>query len=142
MTPLHHETSARKPRAALILLGVWLAILGLWVFLQAADWIVAVLLAFTAPAALDYARNRRAGLALDDTMLRWHSGRAEGEVALQRLEKVRFETRLDFSIRVRLVLDSGRRLSLPQDALPPWEELQQAFEARGIPTQRHHFVLM
>jgi hypothetical protein len=97
------------------------------------------MLATTLPAALDFARNRRGWLRLDDTRLQWKSGRAEAEIALHRIDRVRFETRLDLSIRVRLVLDSGKRLSLPHDTLPEIEVLQQAFDDRGIKWEKHHF---
>jgi hypothetical protein len=139
--PLSHDTTARTARAALILLLVWLAILTLWLALEAAPFIVALLLLATLPAAWDFASGRRAWLRLDDRWLRWGSGRAEGEIALDKIEKVRFETRLDLSVRVRIVIDTGKRYSLPQDAVPSREVLEAAFEARGIATERHHFVL-
>ncbi|MGP6085723.1 hypothetical protein [Antarctobacter jejuensis] len=139
--PLEHASTGRSLRAFLVLMLIWLAILTLWFALHASVWVVLVLLAVSLPALVDFATGRRAWLHLDDRMLRWGSGRAEGEVALTRLSKVRFETRLDLSIRVRLVLDDGRRITLPQDALPPHPTLQEALEARGITTERAHFVL-
>jgi len=40
------------------------------------------------------------------------------------------------------VLEGGRRISLPQDSLPPHPVLQDALEARGVRTERHHFGLI
>ncbi|MFY0622033.1 MAG: hypothetical protein JXQ89_10085 [Pelagimonas sp.] len=136
---LEHHSQSRTLRHALIMTAVWGVIVLLWLLLDAADWIVAVLLATTLPAALDFARNRQASLRLDDTQLRWRSGRSQAEVSLHRIDRVRFETRLDLSIRVRLVLDSSKRLSIPQDALPDIEELQKAFDERGVKWEKHHF---
>ncbi len=139
--PLEHASSGRSLRAFLILMLIWLAILTLWFVLHASAWIVLALLVVSLPAVVDFATGRRAWLRLDKTMLRWGSGRAKGEVALARVSKVRFETRLDLSIRVRLLLDDGRRIPLPQDCLPPHPQLQEALEARGLRTERHHFNL-
>ncbi|WP_323769876.1 hypothetical protein [Antarctobacter sp.] len=141
MTPLEHASSGRSLRAFLVLMLVWLALLTLWFVLQASVWVVGALMLVTVPALLDFATGRRAWLRLDDTVLRWGSGKAEGDVALARIDHVRLETRLDFSIRVRLMLEDGRRITLPQDSLPPHPLLQDALEARGIKTQRHHFVV-
>lgn len=140
--PLEHAASGRTWRAALVLVGVWLALLALWLGLNAAEWIVVGLLLFTVPAALDFANARVATLRLDDTTVTWRSGRQSGDIALARIAKVRFETRLDLSVRVRLELETGRRITLPQDSLPPWQSLWDAFEARGIRTERHHFSLL
>ncbi|WP_285891605.1 hypothetical protein [Mameliella alba] len=40
------------------------------------------------------------------------------------------------------MLDDGRRITLPQDSLPPHPRLQEALEARDIKTERHHFGLI
>ncbi|MDJ0822073.1 MAG: hypothetical protein QNJ09_09750 [Paracoccaceae bacterium] len=142
MTPLTHQTSGRSRKALIVLAVVWLVVITGWVMLDVATWIVAGLLLLTLPAAYEYATNKSAALTLDDTHLRWHSGGHEGEVALAQIDHVRFDTRLDLSIRVRLVLPTGRRIPVPQDCLPRHPALQEALEARGIKTQRHHFSLM
>ena len=140
--PLEHASSGRSLRAFLVLMLVWLAALTLGFALQASVWIVGALLLVSLPALIDFGTGRSAWLRLDDKMLSWGSGGSTGEVALTRITLVRFETRLDFSIRVRLVLDDGRRITLPQDSLPPHPRLQEALEARDIKTERHHFGLI
>jgi hypothetical protein len=142
MTTLEHRASARTGKTAAILSVIWVAIMLLWLLLDLSNVIAFILLATTVPAAFDFANNRQASLRLDENSIDWTSGRASGTVALKQIEQVRFETRLDLSVRVRLVLRGGKRLSLPHDSLPPWEALQKAFEDRGIATQRHHFSLM
>lgn len=133
---------ARSPKAAVVLCIVWAALFAAFVWLQAAPWIIALLLVFTLPAAFDYARGRTAWLELDSSELRWRSGRQEGKVALPRIERIRLETRLDLTIRIRLVLEGGKRIPLPQDVAPPREVFEAECAARDIRTERHHFSLL
>ena len=142
MIPVEHQATGRTLRAALILSLVWMVILTIWVALNAATWIIVALMLCTLPAALDFATGRVATLRLDKDGITWRSGRQSGDVARARIACVRFETRLDLSVRVRLVLDSGRRITVPQDSLPPWQTLRAGFEDLGIPTERHHFSLL
>ncbi|WGW03278.1 hypothetical protein [Tropicibacter oceani] len=135
------ERSGRNRRTLWVLGLIWGALgLALW-RLDASGWIAAGLFAVTLPALWDFITARPAGLELDDTALRWWSGRHKGDARLDSIDHVRFDTRLDLSVRVRLVLAnaSRRKLTIPQDALPLWQELQRQFEARGVSVQRHHF---
>lgn len=143
MSTLEHHATGRSLRAGLIVTAVWGLILCLWLWIDLSPWIAAALLAATLPAAWDFASARQAWLRLDDSRLVWGSGRTRGEIALDRIDHVRLETRLDLSVRVRVVpTGGGRRITLPQDALPGWAQLQQAFETRNIRTERHHFSLL
>ena len=137
------DRSGRTVRAAVVLLAVWAGILALWSLVDMATWITGLLLAITLPAAFDFVTARPAGIEMDDRHLRWWSGRHHGDTPLEALHSVRFETRLDLSPRVRLVLQSGQRVPLPQDSLPrDPETLKSAFEARGVATERHPFSLL
>ncbi|MFZ7089552.1 hypothetical protein [Primorskyibacter sp. 2E233] len=138
------ERNGRSLTALLVLGMIWGALLLAWGWLDASSWIIAVLLAFTLPALWDFLSARPAGLSLDGQRIRWWSGRHQGDVRLETIDHARFDTRLDLSVRVRLVLAnaSKTRVPIPQDALPRWQELQTELEARGITVQRHHFSLM
>lgn len=136
------ERPARTTRAGVILAATWGGILAAWAAFDMAPWVGAALLAFTLPAAWDFAAGRVAWITVDDTHLRWRSGRQEAEIALARIERVRFERRLDLTMRVRLVLEGGRKLALPQDATPPHEDLRKALEARGLRCENHPFSLL
>lgn len=141
---LDFARNGRSLTAALVLSAIW-GFLGLaWWRLEASDWIIAALLALTLPALWDFASARPAGMVLNDETIRWWSGRHEGDVRLSTIAHARFDTRLDLTVRVRLVLDNtaATKVPIPQDALPKWEVLQEALEARGVATQRHHFSLM
>ena len=142
MSPLVYERPARTGFQAAVLLAVWGAILWLWHAVDAAPIVVAGLLLLTAPAAVDFATGRRAGLRLDDRMLRWHSGRQQAEIALARIEMVRFERRLDMTMRVRIITDTGQKLKIPQDAQPPHERLEAALNGLSVRCERHPFALI
>jgi len=55
---------------------------------------------------------------------------------------MRFDTRLDFSVRITVVTADGTRLRLPYDALPPHKGFEAACQAHGLRTERHHFALL
>ena len=142
MAPYRFERSGRTRQTAVALAAVWAAMGALVVFLDAALWVLAIPALFTLPAVWDLISDRRAGLEIGEDTIRWHSGRSEGEVVFGRIDKVRFDTRLDLSVKVSIVLVTGRRLRLPQESVPPWRELEAALSERGIATERHHFSLM
>lgn len=140
--PFRFTRTGRTRRTALALVAVWAAMGAAVLVLDAALWVMAVPALFTLPAVWDLVSDRRAGLALDEDRIRWHAGRAEGEVVFGQIDRVRFDTRLDLSVKVTLVLRSGRRIRLPQESVPPWRTLEAALEARGLRTERHHFAVL
>ncbi len=141
-TELTYSAQGRSPRTAAVVGVVWLALLALWLILDATPWIVAFLALFTLPACWDLLTNPPSGLTLTADSVRWHSGKRHASVKLEEIDHVRLDTRLDFSVKVTLVLKTGAKLRLPFEATPPHLQLEQAFEAQGIKTRRHHFQLM
>ena len=140
--PLTYTRQGRSPRAGMAILTIWLGLVLVWLGLQAAWWIVGFLALFTLPACWEFASNPPSGLTLDEVAIRWHSGKRHAEVALDEIDLVRLDTRLDFSVRATLVLTDGNKIRLPFEATPPHQELEDALNARNIKTQRHHFQLM
>jgi len=138
----HYETSGRSYRALVVLAGVYVGLLGAWLILDAAWWIVVFLALFTLPALWDFYTNRPAGLQLSDTRLEWWSGRGRAHMELSEIDHMRFDTRLDFSIRVSAVTPDKQRFRLPYDALPPHKEFEAECRSRGMKTERHHFSLL
>lgn len=141
-SPFVFEQEARSRRTLLIVLGVWAILIGLWLWLDAAWWIVAFLAAFTLPALYDLIYNPKAGLTLDTETLSWFSGRRQGALELTEIDHIRLDTRLDFSVRVTAVLNTGRKIRLPFESTPPHQALENALQAQGVKTQRHHFQLL
>ena len=136
--PFRFERRARGPRA-LALIGTALAgLLGL-VLLGAAWWITAGLALLALPALVEAARDARATLTLDDRRLAWSSGRRAQSVPLARIAEVRLATTLDFSQRATVEADTGERLRIPPECLPPGRDLDAALAARDVAARRSLF---
>lgn len=139
---LDHRLRGRNPRTAVVLLGVWVALLLFWVGLDAAPWIMIGLALFTLPALWDLVTDRPSGLRLTDDSLHWFSGRRSDTVPLAQIKAVRLDRRLDLSYRVSIVLRDDRRIRLPQDCLPEIPTLDAALTQAGIRVERHPFSLL
>jgi hypothetical protein len=139
MTPFTFTRHNRTPRTILILICVYAALAALLILFDAAWWLVGVLALSTLPALWDVAHGTRAGMALDHNRIRWFSGKREAEVPLADIDYVRFDTRWDFSVRVSLVLASGKRIRLPDEATPPHKEFENTLQQAGFRVERHHF---
>lgn len=131
----------RSPRVLGVLICVYAALLAAILFLDAAWWLMALLVLPTLPALHDLYRNPEAGMDLDDRTLSWRSGRRSGALALSDIARLRLDTRWDFSVRATVVLTSGRRIRLPDESLPPHREFEAELLARDIPVERHHFTV-
>ncbi|WP_425038280.1 hypothetical protein [Primorskyibacter sp. S187A] len=140
--PWRFEASARGPRAFLVL-GLWwgLVLLGLWA-IELNIWIALALLTFSLPAIWELVRGATAYLEIDKTHVRWGSGRRSGEVARNEIGKVRLDTRLDFSLRMSIVLHNGRKIRLPYECLPRAARLKAALDQAGLAHEHHHFSLL
>ena len=136
--PFRFERSARGHRA-LALIGTALAAIAALILLGAAWWITAALALLTLPAVIEAVRDARATLSLDDNAFAWSSGRRAQSVPLPRIAEVRLATTLDFSQRANVLLDTGERLRIPPECLPPGRALDAALAARGIPHRRSLF---
>ena len=95
----------------------------------------------TLPAVWDIIQDSNAGLNLDQDQLRWHSGKRQGEIDLRDVDYFRFDTRWDFSVRVSMVLASGKRIRLPDESLPPHRQFESLLQQAGFRVERHHFTV-
>jgi hypothetical protein len=136
-------TRQGRSRGALVTVAViWLALLAARFWLDANLVVLGFVAFFTLPALWDYWRNPQSGLRLTDRAIEWSSGRRQASVAREELDYVRFDTRLDFSVRITLVLKTGRKIRLPFEATPPHRKFEELLSAEGIRCERHHFALM
>lgn len=130
----------RTVLAAGILAAVYAGLAALVATLDAAPWIVAIAVLATLPALRDLVADPRSGLVLTTGALCWHSGKRRDRVPLKDIRRVRFRTRWDFSVAIRLHLRDGRVVRLPPPCTPA---RHRAFEAAlaglGVATERHHF---
>lgn len=126
----------------LILAVVWVLLLAAYFWLDAAPYIVLLLVAFTLPALYDLIADPRATLSLDDQHLRWKTPRQEAEIAVSEIDHLRFDTRLDMSVRLTVVRPSGVKIRVPVSATPPHAQFEPIATQAGLKTQRHHFSLL
>lgn len=133
--------SGRTPGTLAILIVIYAVLISAVIMLDAAWWLMAGLALLTLPALWDLWRDPSAGLKLDRDRLDWHSGRRSGSVALHRIDHMRFDTRLDFSVRVTAILKGDKRIRLPYEVLPPHKEFEKTLSSHGIPVERHHFTI-
>lgn len=118
--------------AALIMMGLVLGVL---------PWILALLALPLGPALWDLWRNPVSGVAITADRIQWFVGKYSHEVALDDIAQLRLDRRWDFTFRATLILRTGKKLRLPQSAVPPVDAFEAALEAHDIPARRHHFTV-
>ena len=141
-TDFTYRRAGRSTKGAVVVGAVWAVLAALWVFLDAAPWLVGILALCTLPALWDLIKNPSAGVTLTASRLRWFTGPRDARVALSEIDHVRLDTRLDFSVRATVVLRTGRKIRLPFEATPPHQPLEDALTARGVTVKRFHFQLL
>jgi hypothetical protein len=143
MSTLYTFTSqGRRPATAITVSLIWILLLAAYVWVQADLVVLVVIGAFTLPAVYDLARNPQSTFTLDATHLRWRAGRQEADIALSEIDHLRFDTRLDMSVRLSVVRPSGVRIRVPYPATPPHAQFEPLATQAGLKTQRHHFSLI
>ena len=140
-TDFTYSRYGRRPAVAVTVGVIWVALGAAWILFNATLWILAPLALVTLPAIWDFVQNPVSGLTLSERDLVWHTGRVEGRVRLREVDFVRFDTRLDFSVRVTLVLTGDKRVRLPYECLPPHRDFEAALQARNLKVERHHFTV-
>lgn len=142
MSVYRYEAAARSPRAYLALGLWWGGLLAAWAFLDASPWILLPLALVTLPALYEMGKGSSATLEIDSDEIRWTTGARGARMAWDEVERVRLDTRLDFSVRMSLVLPGGKRVRLPYECVPPSKALEAELDRRGIAVERHHFSLL
>ncbi len=137
-----YAAEGRSARTIVVVILVWLGILILWWGVDAHPVVVAFLSLFTLPACWDIVTNPKSGLELTERKLSWFTGKRHAEVELTEVDHVQMNTRLDFSVKVTLVLRTGIKLGLPFESTPPSEPFEKALVDYGLKVRRTHFQLM
>ncbi|MGB7317785.1 MAG: hypothetical protein WBC85_07445, partial [Planktotalea sp.] len=109
----HFERRARSPRAIFFIALWWAAIALLHFAIQANPWILLLLALVSLPAIYDLGANASAILTIDAQHIAWRSGQRGATCPRAQLQKVRLDTRLDFSLRMTLIPHQGRKIRLP-----------------------------
>ena len=136
-----YQREGRSRTTIIVVLAIWTVLVSAWALIDMAWWIVVGFAACTLPAIWDHYTNRLSGLRLTDDEISWFSGRRSGRVTTSEIDLVRLDTRLDFSVRVTLVLKNGEKVRLPFEATPPHAEFERELDPRGLKTRRTHFQL-
>lgn len=134
-----------RPRTRKALVGIGMYFLGLLLlrlWFDVADGIVAVALLVSLPAIYDLARNTQSTFVIDPHTMRWQTGRQEAQIALKSVARVRFDTRLDLSVKMTVILDTGRKIRVPVTSTPPIPEIEHALDSLNLKHERHHFTLL
>lgn len=140
--PYNFQSSGRRPATMITLALVW-ALIGVCVIWLDASLIIAGIFAVvTLPAAYDLIQNPQSSLTLDATHLRWNTPRQSAEIALSEIDHLRFDTRLDMSVRLTVVRPSGVKIRVPYPATPPHRVFEPLATKAGLKTMRQHFSLM
>jgi len=140
--PWRYEASARGPRA-FIVLGLWWGVLLLGLFaINLSPWIAGALAALSLPALWELIRGAKAWIEVTPGGIGWGSGRREGFVARDEIDRLRFDTRLDFSVRLTIRTVGMQKVRLPYECLPRAARLKTALDDHGYPHEHHHFALL
>jgi hypothetical protein len=139
MTPYCFATTGRNWTTLIVVACVWCGLGALVAWIDMAPWLAVIIVLFTLPALYDLISARASGLTLDDATLSWHAGHASGDVTLTKVKLIRFDTRLDLSVRLTIVPHVGPKVKVPFEATPPHRAFEEELNARGITTERHHF---
>ncbi|KIC48448.1 hypothetical protein [Tateyamaria sp. ANG-S1] len=142
MTPYRFETTGRNRRTLIALVVIWALILAAIALIDASPILMGLIALCTAPALYDLMSGRMSGLTLGTQGLAWFAGRRTGEIAWNKIDHIRLDTRLDFSVRASAMLTSGRKVRIPLEATPPADTFEQVLTERGVTVKRHHFSLL
>ncbi|WP_299023849.1 hypothetical protein [uncultured Sulfitobacter sp.] len=140
--PYSYTSQGRRPATALVLSGIWALLLAAYLLVEASPVILTLVGLFTLPALYDYVTNPRATFTLDATHMRWQTPRQQADIAISEIDHLRFDTRLDMSVRLTVVRPSGVKIRVPYPATPPHTEFEPAARTAGLTTRRHHFSLL
>lgn len=142
MSVYRYHAAARSPRTLIALGAWWAGLIGCYLFLDASMWILMPLALVTLPALYEIGKGAVATLEIDNSEFRWTSGSRGVRLPRAEVARVRLDTRLDFSLRMSLVLHNGKKVRLPYECVPPRKSLEAELTARQIEIERHHFSLM
>lgn len=140
--PYSFSRQGRTWKTALIVAAIYGACISAIVLIDAAWWLMSVFSLMTIPALLDLWFNPKSGLDLTQTALNWSTGRRQGTLNFSEINSMRFDTRLDFSVRVTAILHNKKQVRLPYESLPPHGIFETELQARDVKVGRHHFVVI
>lgn len=142
MSNYSFKRSARSPRAVAFVALWWIVLWQLYLFLDAAPFIILGFALVSLPALIDIGKGTTSGLDITNAEVSWRSGRRSAKLPRGQLKSVRLDTRLDLSIRMTLLTYQGDKIRLPYECVPPAAQIEAALKDHQILYERHHFTLL
>ena len=139
MTKFSFTKQSRNPRTVLNLICIYAVLIALKIMLDAAWWLMAFFALVPLPALWDVINDTSAGIELSQDTLRWHTGQRLGELKLSEVDRFRFDTQWNFSVRVSAMLCSEKRVRLPDESLPPHRQFEEVLRQADFTVERNHF---
>jgi len=139
--PITKTHQGRNRRSIIVLFGVWGLLAILILTIDFSPRIAGFMALFTLPILWEIIANPATSLTLDQSSLSWGGARAPESLRLDQIDRVRFDSRLDMSVRATIFTTAGRKVRLPPQVVPPHRAFEQALIDRGVKTERRHFAL-
>lgn len=134
-----YKRQGRNRVALWVVPGIWLLLVGAILLLEASVWLILLIGLFTLPALWELITNPASGLTMDTQRICWFTSTRSAALEISEIARFRLDTRLDLSVRATAILKSGQKIRLPYECTPPDKRFEAELNARGIPTERHHF---
>lgn len=141
-TEFEFNRTSRTPQLLITIIALYAVLAALYLFVDAAGWLMLALTLPTLPALWDLWRDTGSGLSITQGHIAWYSGAQHDSLELDQIDYIRFDTRWDFSVRVTFFLKDGAKRRLPPQVLPPHQKLETVLQNCGLPPQRHHFRVL
>jgi len=141
-TEFEFNRTSRTPQLLITIIALYAVLAALYLFVDAAGWLMLALTLPTLPALWDLWRDTGSGLSITQGRIAWYSGAQHDSLELDQIDYIRFDTRWDFSVRVTFFLKDGAKRRLPPQVLPPHQKLEPVLQNCGLPPQRHHFRVL
>jgi hypothetical protein len=142
MTPFHHRASARS-RTAILWLTLWGALwCGLYSAVPIHPVVIGVVVCVTLPLVWDVITNRIGTFTLTENAMTWSFANKVTSHPRQDIDHVVFNTRLDGSRKMTVILTTGHKAIVPPLGTPPFHALSKALDDHRIKYVTRHFSLL
>lgn len=132
-----------RTRGTLIVLAlVYAALFAAWLLLSVAGWIIVALIVFTLPAIWDLWSNPRSEIEITGAAISWSHGKISATIQKSEIQRIRVDLRLDRSIKLTLILKTGRKIRVTQPAIPPLQQLEDALTRFDYSYVKNPFSLL
>lgn len=134
--------AGRTQATGIVLAVVYVALVAALIFLSVTFWIIAGLFLFTVPAIWDLVKNPKSGMEITDAAISWEHGKNSATIQKPEIERIRVDLRLDRSVKLTLIMKTGRKIRVTQPSIPPLAQLEQALQDHGYAYQKNPFSLL